>query len=366
MAHQDPEIAALRARFECVRITQMNGVDLARFDFDYDNTWQAFFLDADLNVYSRYGGRDPSSPEARLSPASLVQTMQEVLAVHERRQAQPAGKRVSADLHPALETSRKPEEMPLLKEHHSGCLHCHQVQEYRLLQSHADGPFDPVLLFPFPLPEAVGIQFDRNHGHRIETVLENSPAALAGIRAGDVIVRSGPVPVRSEEDFRFSLQRLRDGRQLEVQFQRSHEPGEVGAATPASVVLELPAGWRKGDVSWRKSLRSYPVVWGFLAYPLGQEERKTAGIPAGQLAIKVVSLRGQTGGLARILGLQKGDLIVALEADGKHRTLEQFKSEVLCRYVPGDDMQITVVRDGKQKVLTGSFPDWFTPDRSVP
>ena len=35
----------------------MNHVDLARFEFDYDTTWTSFFLDADLNVYSRYGGR---------------------------------------------------------------------------------------------------------------------------------------------------------------------------------------------------------------------------------------------------------------------------------------------------------------------
>ena len=62
----------MREQFVCVRITQMNGVNLRRFDFDYDVTWNGFFLDEDLNVYSRYGGRDDGEPEDRLSKASLL------------------------------------------------------------------------------------------------------------------------------------------------------------------------------------------------------------------------------------------------------------------------------------------------------
>jgi len=367
VAHQDPDIAALRARFECVRITQMNGIDLGRFDFDYDNTWQAFFLDADLNVYSRYGGRDASSPEARLSTGSLLQTMREVLETHERRQLLPVDQRDAADLHPVPEKPNHPEDFRLLKEHHTGCLHCHQVQEYRLLQSHADGPFDPVLLFPFPMPENVGLRFNRAHGHRVADVEDGSPAAVAGVLPGDVVVRSGGIPIRSEDDLRWSLHRLRNGRRIELTIHRQADSGAGSVAGgKLTFVLDLPPEWRKGDLSWRKSLRSYPVVWGFLAYPLGQEERKTAGFPEGRLAIKVVSLRGQTGGVARALGLQKGDLIVSLAGDERPRTLEQFKSEVLRRYGPADKMEVTVLRDGQRHNLTGPFPEWFTPDRSVP
>src|SRR5689334_10661442 len=68
----------------------MNGVDLARFEFDYDTTWQAFFLDRDLNIYSRYGGRDEKSADGRQSKESLLVTIREVLDVHARRQARAA------------------------------------------------------------------------------------------------------------------------------------------------------------------------------------------------------------------------------------------------------------------------------------
>src|SRR5262245_65884185 len=69
----------------------MNGVDLARFEFDYDTTWQGFFLDADLNSYSRYGGRDETSADGRQSKESLLTTMREVLEVHQRRRERADG-----------------------------------------------------------------------------------------------------------------------------------------------------------------------------------------------------------------------------------------------------------------------------------
>ena len=72
----------MRKQFVCVRITRLNGINLNRFTFDMDVTWNAFFTDSSLNIYSRYGGRDGGEPDARMSRSSLLQTMQEVLALH--------------------------------------------------------------------------------------------------------------------------------------------------------------------------------------------------------------------------------------------------------------------------------------------
>src|SRR5262245_28236458 len=103
----------------------MNGVDLERFEFDYDATWHAFFLDADLNMYSRYGGRDEDSADGRQSVESLLTTMREVVDVHERRQAPlrttaPAAKDCGAapgdaDFHPPPGKRTTPEDIPLLR-----------------------------------------------------------------------------------------------------------------------------------------------------------------------------------------------------------------------------------------------------------
>lgn len=349
----------------------MNGVDLARFDFDYDVTWNGFFLDEKLNVYSRYGGRDGGNPENRLSRESLLQTMTEVLAAHESRaMLQASGEPV---FHPVPDEPRLPEDMPLLRKNHQGCLHCHQVREYSLLQSFHAGTFQRKELFPYPLPENLGIVIDRGHGHRIQQIRADSAAAQAKLQAGDVIVKAGGIPVRSEYDLRWILHRLPDERNLEVHVERaepiSAETNDTGssprASVPVKVELILQNGWRHTDLGWRKSLRSVPVPFGLRGYELTRSQRREIGQPEeGTLAIRIVSV--PPGGLGERLGVMRKDTIVALDDRTEPRSFEQLKSDMLARYRPGDTVQLTVLREGETLQLSGPFPDWFTSDTRVP
>lgn len=340
----------------------MNTVDLARFEFDYDTTWAAFFLDADLNIYSRYGGRDGGSADARQSKESLLQTMQEVLETHEQRLA---GKLRREDvLHPAPGKRSTPEDIPLLRENHQGCVHCHQVKEYRQLQAYRDGKFERSMLFSYPLPENLGLVFDRKHGHAVKEILPESAAAKAGLKPGDVVTRAGDVPVHSEQDLRWALHRAAEDRPVTLAVER---PGAGRDSGTERLTLELsPAGaWKQTDLGWRKSLRSVPVPWGFLAYAHGKEERTAAGIAADRLAIRVLSVRGT--GLAENVGLKKGDLIIAVAGRTEDRAyFDDFKSDLLRLYAPGDEVRLTVLRDGQTVELKGKFPAWQTGDTSVP
>jgi hypothetical protein len=63
-------IQAVAHAFVCLRITRMNRVDLNLLPFDYGLTGMELFMDADGRTYSRFGGRDASSAEGRLSTAS--------------------------------------------------------------------------------------------------------------------------------------------------------------------------------------------------------------------------------------------------------------------------------------------------------
>jgi serine protease Do len=337
----------------------MNGVDLNRFEFDYDTTWAAFFLDAELNVYSRYGGRDADSSDGRLSKDSLLTTMNEVLETHERRKRAP----LAGELHPAPKPATTPEDIPLLAAAHQGCVHCHQVQEYRLLQAFHDGKFEPAQLFGYPLPENIGLRLDRKHGHRVEALLPDSPAAKAKLKEGDVVTRVNDVPVRSEQDIRWALHRADDRKPIAVSVLRS-VAGKLGEPGPITVELKVGGAWRQTDLSWRKSLRSVPLPLGFLGYALGREEREKARLGGDRLAIKVVSIRGA--GLAESLRLKKGDTIVAVEGNSGHRILEEFKSDLLRKYSPGDRIRLRVRREGAEVDLEGLFPAWHTTDTSVP
>ena len=364
----------------------MNGVDLARFEFDYDTTWQAFFLDADLNVYSRYGGRDEESADGRHSRESLLTTMREVLEVHERRKAgeglvsreapgeghplsgappgnREAGRRKSTDdLHPSPGKPTTPEDIPLLKRGHQGCVHCHQIQEFQILQAFHDKMFSRDQLFGFPLPDNLGIRFDRAHGHKIESIIPDSAADKAGLLAGDVVSRVDNVPVHSEQDVRWALHRAEENGKPLIAVVRSAPDAAV--ARTLRFELAPQRGWRQTELGWRRSLRSVPFPVGCLAYPLGREERRKAGLPDDRLAIKVLSLRGK--GLASSVGLLKGDLIVAHDGNQSSRSFEEFKSDLLRRYDPGDSVRLTVLREGETIELEGPFPDWQTTDTSVP
>lgn len=340
----------------------MNGINLARFDYDYDTTWAAFFLDADLNVYSRYGGRDETSPESRLTKESLLQTMREVLDVHTQRQARGKGK-IDDLVQPIPEVETTPEDIPLLRANHRGCVHCHQVQEYRQLQAFHYGKFTRENLFRFPLPENLGLKFDRAHGHRVAEIDEKSELAKLPLLAGDVITRVNDVPVHSEEDVRWALHHAAEDKPIVLTATR---PSKTTPSQTLIWQLELtpPANWRQTELWWRKSLRSVPFSLGFLGFKLAADETRAAGAAEGGLAIRVASLRGE--GLATALELKTGDLIISLAGDNRSRTLDQFKSDLLRKYVPGDTVKLNVLRDGRTLELSGKFPPWRTEETTVP
>ena len=341
-------------------MTQMNEVDVRRFEFDFDTTWSAFLVDADLNIYSRYGGRDENVADSRMSKASLLHTMQAVLDVH-RQRADLKPEELKASQHPAPGERATPEDIPLLKNNHEGCVHCHQVREYAALQAAHDGLFKRRMLFGYPLPENLGIKLERDHGHRVGRVFESSPAAAADLRAGDVIERVNDVPVRSEADIRWALHRLPDREPLVIAVER---PRAGLPPEQVQVKLQPEGAWRHTELGWRKSLRSVPFPIGFIAYGLGREERRAAGLPADTLAIKVLSVRGA--GLGENVQLRKGDLIVNLAGRTGSRTFEEFKSDLLRLYEPENKVQLTVVRAGVKVELSGKFPAWHTTETSVP
>src|SRR5688572_447213 len=116
----------------------MNGLDLGLFQFDYDQTLAALFLNADGAVYGRWGTRAGKGPDSttHVSLPSFRRTLERVLALHRdypKNRATLAGKRGPApeyrtpnaipglEMHPARITAR---------EH--GCIHCHQVRDSAL------------------------------------------------------------------------------------------------------------------------------------------------------------------------------------------------------------------------------------------
>jgi hypothetical protein len=210
----------------------MHDVNLTVFDFDYDLTWWAFFIDANERVYSRFGGTGDGNAESRLSVAGLKYTMELVLQEHHRRRNDPP---------PRPGEVVRPVD---LFGHKGKCMHCHQVNEQFYKRDKTRAWQTDQLRF-LPVPEDVGLTLDVDAGNRVVEVAKNSPASKAGLRPGDVLRTVRDTGIFSQGDLMWCLKQAPAKGQLPVTLLREDRLVEI--------VLDLPQAWRKPDLSWRRS-----------------------------------------------------------------------------------------------------------------
>jgi hypothetical protein len=344
-------------QFVCVRLIQGNGLDLTLFQFDYDLTFAAFFLNADRTLYGRYGTRSSlKEAEVDMSMPGFREAMTAALKLHREfpsNRESLAGKQ-------ALELRFKtPEEYPSLREfklkldyeklEFGGCIHCHQVRDAdrRLLRDRGESLSDRDM-FPWPMPDLVGLSLDPERRATVKSIAEDSPAARAGLRAGDEILSLAGQPLVSTADVQWVLHNADDGAKLPVRVRRDDRV--------ATLALELPTGWRRAaDVSWR------PTSWdlrrmstgGLVLENLTDDERREAGVADDKLALRVKHV-GQFGAHAagRNAGFQKGDIVIEYDGVSKRMTESLLFAHATQVRKLGDRVPIAVLRNGKRLTLT--------------
>ena len=170
------DIADIADKFVRVRLVKIAGMDLRRFEFDYDLNWFAFFLNADETIYGRYGGRDASE---RRSAALL-----EGIALRDGARARQPTSRRPQPVTLAGKPTRA-EDFAAAKSHR-GCIHCHNVNEFRRADLQAAGKWDRDSIWVYPLPENVGLTLDVDAGRSREGGgAKGSAADRAGLKPGD-------------------------------------------------------------------------------------------------------------------------------------------------------------------------------------
>src|SRR3954447_14342002 len=114
LVNEDRRVRPLLEQFVCVRVVSTNGLDLALFQFDYDQSFAAFLLNADGTIYGRYGTRSHRTYWSDdVSIEGLAKALQGALALHKEY---PKNRDLLADKRgPAPEVS-SPEQYPLLKD----------------------------------------------------------------------------------------------------------------------------------------------------------------------------------------------------------------------------------------------------------
>src|SRR5437764_10691138 len=135
----------------------MDDVDVGLFERDWNTTLYFFMLNADEQIYMRYGGRDSQSADTYLNLSSLELALKQGLELHRRYQAGELKKE-------ARPKPQFPRENALLVKRtfaQNQCVECHLIGDYQNLQREQDGILDKVThLYRSPDIKTLGIQLD--------------------------------------------------------------------------------------------------------------------------------------------------------------------------------------------------------------
>jgi serine protease Do len=343
-------------KFVGVRIIQANGLDLKQFQFDWDLTFAVFFMNADKTIYGRYGTRsDHAAAERDISLEGFGKAMTAALALHANY---PADKEALAGkLGPAPRFGTPEQYAPLkkfqgkfdvLQDGHN-CMHCHQVgnAEKRLYRD-AGKPLPDDVLFPYPLPDVLGLKLDPKEKATVLRVTPGSAAAKAGFRRGDELLALDKQPLLSIADVQWVLHQAQDESVLAAEVRRA------GKTVPLS--LELGKGWRRrGDISWREStwdLRRM-VTGGLVLEEPSAEGRHKLALANDALGLRVKYV-GQYGAHAagRDAGFRVGDVLVAVDGVSKRMSESELIAHLLESTKPRQRVAVKLRRGSEELELS--------------
>jgi len=352
LTHPTPELEAVEKQFICVRVVKNQGLDLGLFQFDLDNSTALFMMNADGTIYGRYGSRNGNAGNSDNlhSLAAAQKAMERALELHRGypgNGAQLAGKTGPKPDYPYAE------QMPGLAERNvdpvtkRACIHCHMVREQQILMKWNAGTLKPADLYVYPLPDNIGLKTDLDDGLRIAQVVPGSPAAKAGLLAGDELLTMAGQPLISLADIQWVLNAQPAEGTLAVQAKRGDAVKDFRIA--------LSGTWRESDIAWRASSWA-GLRHGLQTEPLPAEEKQTIGIAAPKLALRVKKLFGSAQKVLPPAGLRQGDVIVDLGGYTEDLDESRFLVYLRTTWGPEDSIQVTVVRGGRRLALT--LPPW--------
>lgn len=361
LVDRDERIRPLLEKFVCVRVVSTNGLDLSLFQFDTDQSFAVFLLNADGTIYGRFGTRSHHTAWADdVSVDGLALALEGSLELHAGYPANKA--ELAAKRGPAPEIA-VPELLPKLKGKYTSqldyggnvvksCIHCHQIGD-AIRQAYRDAktPFPETVLFPYPHPKSIGLIFDPKQKATVLRVEPESPAARSGFHAGDSLLKLDGDPLLSIADVQWALNRTPPaGATLRAIVKRG--------AQPLALDLKLDAGWRqRDDISWRASsweLRRM-ATGGMLLGTVEKDERSSLGLPGTEMALKVVHV-GQYAphDAAKKAGILKGDIILSF--DGRTDLLRETDVLAYALALPIDKkVAVSILRDGEKQTLRFSM-----------
>jgi serine protease Do len=358
-APTDSDLLSLTDAFVCARQIQMGGVDLSVFQFDPFLSWSVFFMNADRTIYGRFGRAHPDTKRDRKdsnpnhSLAGLKAAMRKALKLHEAYTDDPAtvGPTLAGKTGPKprwkfaekTPSARKYKRLKRVKDgEEEGCVHCHEVQR-TAIDSYIMKkiPVPDSMLWMYPRPHVLGLTFDNTKAAQVKAVEPGSPAAAAGIKAGDEITSLGGQPLVSIADVQWVLHNFPDeGGPLTADIRRR------GPDVAATMVLDPE--WRHAeDWVWRYRVAGYASwLWAGVSFVDSAE-----GVVVKNRSPNWFKNPNRKGRQA----LAPGDVIVSV--DGKQG---MDRSELLAYLMRdkklGSKLKLDVLRKGKREKVSFRIP----------
>lgn len=220
-------------------------------------------------------------------------------------------------------------------------------------------------ILPTGLKDFQKAELKLDGGALVEAVPNDGPAAVAGIKQGDVIVKIGTVPVRTEQDLRNAMLRYGPGEKVQVELVRNGEhktvsvglksPEPFGASRPnadsqgrtmpnlESVPPEFRRFFDQGGPGADQNDEAVPPLregkarLGLTVESLDETNRKQFNIPSNSVGVVVKVV--ESGSFAERSGIRVGDLITRID-DAKITKAEDVKKAMDSKKI-GDPIAMT-------------------------
>lgn len=324
----------LLSRYVCARITRMDDIDIGLFDRDWNNTIYYFIMNADEQIYLRYGGRDSPSPDTYLNLSSLELALEKGLELHRRYQR---GERKKTERPKPLFAH----DIPLLVERtiaRNACVECHLIGDYQNIHQEQEGKLDKLTyMYRSPDIKTLGIHLDVPKGLVVKEA--RGAAEAAGMRSGDLITALNGTPVWTFGDLQYYYDKVpRRAEQIRITVARGEESVDLS--------ILLPERWWWTDLTFRQWTVE-PRVY-FESVPLTQAEKREYGLVERNGFASRVKRVDMFAEIVKSHELRVGDIIFdvdGVERDDVANTPELF---IKLRKKAGDSVTLDVIRDGKR------------------
>lgn len=309
----------------------MDRIDLGLFDFDRHNALYYFVLNADEQIYLRYGGRDAESPTTYLNLRSLELALKEGLTMHASGETPESPRPLSLYA----------TDIPLLRSRTAArgeCVECHLIADYQNIHREQDNDFDrPRDMYRSPDIKTIGIYLDVPSGLKVAEA--TGSVAQAGMQANDIITHIDHKRVRTFGDLQFYYDQVpRESTQLSIEVLRDQ--------VPHSLVVKLPKLWWVTKLDFRHWTVE-PLVH-FTTKPLTAERKAELGFPVNGFAGEVTERNRFF--ITATPPLKRGDIIYAVENSFEDEIADTPELHIKLRHRAGSRVKLQVLRDQERFV----------------